>query len=388
MSNAYDLINDSIIIGSGGAGTAILDELIEKNKDLNYAMVVSSKNERRRAEKNKEYLHNILNLDFDGTGKKPMLAFKELEDYKEQTAEMVKDYKFVFHICGFGGGTGVGTAMNIARNHSKGKLHMFLGTVPHLEVEGLDIYKNTINSITKINKANLGRFWLFDNNYSSDISYYEDMNKKVAKEINHLFRLPSKNYGRQDIDTSNLIDILFPNTNSRKGIITTKRIEINEFNSDINIQELFKRDRSVSFDYYDKTYNKIGFIVKLGKNQTYDENIEYIDKIKRDFMKTVDGTTHPAHYFTDEENNEIIIIYSSAIITNSDFSAYKELSEEKLKKLEEKFEKEKEDELNYTSNKSQNDIFNTETNSDDLFDEEENSDPFSDIEEDFNSIFN
>ncbi|MFW5794530.1 MAG: hypothetical protein ACOCV1_03495 [Bacillota bacterium] len=389
MSNAYDLINDSIIIGSGGAGTAILDKLIEKNKDLNYAMVVSSKNERKRAKKNKDYLHNIINLEFDGTGKKPMLAFKELEGYKEETSEMVKDYRFVFHICGFGGGTGVGTAMNIARNNKENKLHMFLGTIPHLKLEGLDIYENTIDSISKINKANLGRFWLFDNNYTNDKSYYEDMNQKVVKEINYMFNLPSKNYGRQDIDTSNLIDILFPNTNSRKGIITTKRMKIDKFNSDINIKELFKRDISVSYDYNDKTYNKIGFIVKLGKEQTYDENIDYIDKIKLEFMETVDGTTHPAHYFSNDDDNEITIIYSSPIITNSDFSAYKEISIEKLNNLEEKYNKEKEDELSYSSNKGQKDLFNTQNNNGDdgLFDEEEN-DPFENIEEDFNSIFN
>lgn len=386
-TKAFDLINDSLIIGSGGAGTAILDKLIEKNKDLNYAMVVSSKNERRRAEKNKNYLHNVINLEFDGTGKKPMLAVKELENYTEETAEMVKDYRFIFHICGFGGGTGVGTAMNIAKNNREQKVHMFLGTVPDLKVEGANIYENTLESISLINQGNLGRLWLFDNNYSEDKSYYEDMNQNVVKEINHIFTLPSKNYGRQDIDTANLIDILFPDTNSRKGVITTKRMEIDKFNSDVSIEELFKRDRSVSYDYHNKTYNKIGFIVKLGKNQDYNENIEYIDKLKLDFMKTVDGTTHPAHYFSEDKTNEITVIYSSPIITNNDFSAYKVVTQDKLSSLEEQYKKEKEDELSYKSSKSQSDIFNTESNSDDL-NEEENNDPFANIEDDFNSIFN
>lgn len=386
----FDLINDSLIIGEGGAGTKILIELIKKNSDLNYSAITAGGNEYRYLDKFKDNLHNLIHIeDIDGTGKKPMVAFRELDKYKEEVDDMIKDYKFIFHLCGIGGGTGIGSAMNIARNNQKGKLHIFLGVVPHIKAEGQQIYQNTLDNIDKINKSGIGRLWLFDNNYTDDVNLYKSMNESIADEINYVFNLPSKNMITQDMDTYNLMDILFPTESNRKGIISMKKIKLGNFNSNINIDELIKRDRSVSYDLGFEKYDKVGLIVKLSDRKTFDDNKKYMQDMRLELIDKLGGAdVHPAYYTSKKNYNEIILLLSNSIIRNKHYEKIKNRNEEMLNKFKENHKKEKEDEFNFSSSTSKREIFDSvDKEKDDPFSEEKEEDPFANPEDDFMDLF-
>src|SRR5690554_1261409 len=162
MSN---FLSDVLILGEGGAGVQIVKEIIKNDKKGKYncGLIVASDVERDKIRDIENELVGIVQLGVDGTGKNPELGYNACDEKSDEIDDLVSGYGIVFHILGFAGGTGVGSALYIGEKYpaSEGvKYHYFVGAMPEFE-EKADLLGNAMQAISILEKY--GRIWAMDN---------------------------------------------------------------------------------------------------------------------------------------------------------------------------------------------------------------------------------
>jgi len=322
-----DLINNSIFIGYGGAGVRILDNLIKNNPDLNYAMVVSSSSEKRTAENNKDYLIKTIDLDYNGTGSEPSLAYEKAYKYRPEYNNIVEDYNYIFHLFSTAGETGSGTAINFTESINN-KTNIFLGVLPsyHPRTNRLIFYKNAFDNISKINKQNLGLLWLFDNSYSEDLIEFFNVNESITDEIYSFFNLIEQVTDKND----NSLSIL-----EKPGIITLKKVRFKNLSYNLTFEELLRRDRSVSYNYNLENFDKVLLALEISKEQDLEEAEIFIANLKDKLNEETGIKTSNNKikiYRNSKEFNELKLIFISSDNSKENYQKFKDKYVELQKK--------------------------------------------------------
>lgn len=296
-----------LVVGSGGCGALIAQKLISEQSDVNVKAVVASDAE--YAKLNKYPKQSIVKLDIDGTGKKPHLAYQIAKRKEDEIRSLIGDQKILFHIVGLGGGTGVGTALYIAEKFPERK-HLFIGIMPSFD-EGREIIKNTLKALEKMQQ--FGKVWAFDNRLKNSSYSYEEINQRIAYEIDEVLTLPDhKTYLSRDMDTGNLVDLLF--SHDGRGIISSRRFEISNLHDAMSIETL--RDQSVSFKFPLNIFDKAGIIIKLAKDVDKHGLSEAAERNIDQYFTWIEGemdggSFHPAVLQSESSFNELLGIFSA-----------------------------------------------------------------------------
>lgn len=373
-----------IIIGEGGAGIEIVKTLIDMKGDFNYAAVVASDSERGKIRSCEDKLKGIVELDIDGTGKKTKFGYKNARKKIDDIKKLLGSYPIIFHVCGYGGGTGTGTALAIAQAMPN-RRHIFIGPMSTLD-EGRQIVKNTLSNLKMM--FPYGRFWPMDNRFNSESLNYNAINRKIAEEIGFVLSLPTiKSYIMRDMDTGNVLDLIFPEQYYRKGLFGVKRFKVKDLENNISFENLKDRDGSVSFKFDMAAYEKVGLIIKLSKHQEMNNTVESnITQLKSWLFSSVPGASiHESIYQSSCEESEIILLLSGPVFSGKflkDYTdKYKEMEDQYSSNFAETelvFDVEIENDLNFnqqldnidkdlfaetTVNKESNDLFADENDS-------------------------
>lgn len=367
-----------LVIGEGGAGAEIVKTLIEVQSDINCACVVASESERFKIRGIENKLTGVVQLDIDGTGKKTKYGYKGAKKKEEELKRLIGDYPIIFHICGYGGGTGSGTALAIAQMVSN-RRHLFIGPLPDFS-EGRQIIKNTLNNLQMM--FNFGRFWPMDNNLNEDSLGYDEINKKIAYEIDYVLSLPDiKTYCKRDMDTGNVLDILFPENYSGQGLFSMKKFEIDDLNRPISFKNIKDRDRSISYKFDFLAFEKVGVVIKLSEGQELNDQVKNnVLLLKEWLFNEMPGLSiHESVYRSSSEVNEIVLLLSGPIFNAKLLEEYvtevKNL-DEKIKKsfsnIDAVFDIELDEEISFNDKNKTEDLFSDKNmfkdDEDELFD--------------------
>lgn len=392
MMADINLYKDSIIIGSGGAGLKIVNEVAKLNKtfvkeynnnlkegkekiNIEHATLVASDSEVEQAERLTKNMDHYLDLGFDGTGADPKVAIKHVSQKKEEIAKILENKKIVFHIIGLGGGTGVGTAMAIA-NMFKKKIHVFFSTTPDIRTEDLEVIENSLKAIKTFRKRNLGRLFFFDNRKNKDELSYSEFNKSIAKEINYIYKIPKIKMHITDIDTNDLISIMIPTGSERRGIITMKNFIFKDFTADISLTELFNRNKSASFDFGLEQIDRAGLFLEISKDQYLEDARKILGDLKREISNELQGAKiTTAIYEGENDHSEVKLILSAPEVVDG-FLEHKNKIKELQEYKKERLLSAKENAFDYNSTSVGYDLLDSseeESNEfeDDLFSESE-----------------
>lgn len=358
------LINNSIFIGYGGAGVRILDNLIKNNSDLNYAMVVSSLSEQRTAENNKDYLIKTIDLDYDGTGSKPSMAYEKAYKYRSEYRNIVKDYKYIFHLFSTAGGTGSGTAINFTESINN-KSNIFLGVLPsyHPRANQIVYYKNAFDNISKINKQNLGSLWLFDNSYSEDLIGFFNVNESIGDEIYSFFNLIEQITDKND----NILSIL-----EKQGIITLKKVKFKNLSYNLTFEKLLKRDKSVSYNYNLENFDEALLALEISKEQDLKEAEIFIANLKDKLYEETGikiSNNKIKIYRNSKEFNEIKLIFISTNIRKESYKKFKDKYVELQKRRQKRLKELKKKSFSFTSKKVNYDLINDSDNNEETLED-------------------
>lgn len=310
-----------LVIGEGGAGAEIVKTLIEVQSDINCACVVASESERFKLRSIENKLIGVVQLDIDGTGKKTKYGYKGAKKKEEELKKLIGDYPIIFHICGYGGGTGSGTALAIAQM-TPNRRHLFIGPLPDFS-EGRQIVKNTLNNLQMM--FNFGRFWPIDNKLNQDSLGYDEFNKKIAYEIDYVLSLPDiKTYYKRDMDTGNVLDILFPENYSRQGLFSLKKFVIDDLNKPISFKNIKDRDSSVSYKFDFMAFEKVGVVIQLSEQQEINEQVNNnIILLKEWLFNEIPGLSiHESIYKSSSDKNEIVLLLSGPIFNSKLLEEY------------------------------------------------------------------
>jgi hypothetical protein len=374
-----NLKDDMLFIGEGGFGSKIVKKLIEINTEIDSAIILASDTERDHIRQIENELVDFIQLDCDGTGKKPKIGYKYAQEKEKQIKKLLEDYTFIIHLCGFGGGTGVGTAFYISENNQD-RLHIFGGPMPSFN-EGQDIIENSIENIELLSE--FGRVWPFDNRKMEDVIFYEDINKKITDEINFITSLTDKNWVSRDMDTGNVIDLLFPKDYRKSGILSFKRYEIEDMRKNISFKNLEEHNKSASYDFKLRNFGMIGSIIKLANKEKSNSAKTYIKKFNKWILEQVPGgSVHPGIYNCNDKTSEIILILSGPLFNQKFIEDYVEENDKLIEMFNSNFDEvEKESKLNKSSTKKKK-SFNNKSKAKKTFGNAKKKNPFGDDDED------
>lgn len=143
----------TIIIGIGGAGRNILAAYLKSNLKLfNHKSVLFIDTEQFSIGNSFEYLKLVIELDQNNNDKTQSLITSQTPKYKNKILDLIKDYKNVILIAGFGGKSG-GTILPIIADWciDSNKNCFVLVNLPLIE-EGESITSNAKLAIAAIDK--------------------------------------------------------------------------------------------------------------------------------------------------------------------------------------------------------------------------------------------
>ncbi|MFW6035236.1 MAG: hypothetical protein ACOCRZ_03165 [Halothermotrichaceae bacterium] len=315
-----DLKQKILILGEGGAGSEIVKTLMNLYPDkYNCALVVASSSEREKITDIENELTGLVQLDIDGTGKNPKTGITKARDKANELDELIGNYPIIFHVLGFGGGTGVGSAYYLGQTYQK-KLHMFVGALPTFS-EGKKIITNALTAVSSLEKW--GRIWPIDNRHNENELFYKKINYNIAKHINHIFDLPKINSVTKDMDSGNVLDILFPEDFRKQGIFTYKKYNIQDFQENFAFDRLEEVNNSVSYHFDFKYFGVAGVVIKLKAYESYNSAKDYVVKFEDWLKEKMPGVSlHQAIYSSDAEENQITLLISGPVLHESQFSDY------------------------------------------------------------------
>ena len=371
-----NLRDNLLIIGEGGFGSKIVQKLIKNGINYDCSVILASDSERRYIENIENDIESLIQLDVDGTGKKPKIAYKRAKAKAKEIDNLVKDYTFILHLVGFGGGTGAGTATYIAEKYQR-KYHIFSGPMPSFTA-GQDIIENSLTNIS--NLTQMGRIWPFDNRKNKDKLFFDKINKEIAKEIGFIDNLLDFNWVARDMDTGNIVDILFPEDYKRSGIMSMKRYVIENMSENISFNKFEEINQSVSFDFSLNSFGTVGVIYKMADNENYEDSIEYIQKFDDWLTKKIPGGSfHSGVYNSNDDKSEIILLLSGPVLSEEQLKDYIEENSRLVNQFRKNFEEQEEEAFSFKSENKLSFGSNNATNNDkkkeehSFFDDDEES---------------